>query len=80
MLLLTIALQAFTLIEFVVRRHLSDQQISLAGLYDGNRQEGHGTRVPASGASVVTTMFERNCVSLFFDVHFRLNGKVIEAS
>jgi transposase len=38
MLLLTIALQAFTLIEFVVRRHLSDQQISLAGLYDGNPQ------------------------------------------
>ncbi len=31
MLLLTIALQAFTLIEFVVRRHLSDQQIYESG-------------------------------------------------
>lgn len=36
MFLLTIALRAFTLIEFVVRRHLADQQQSLAGLYDGN--------------------------------------------
>lgn len=26
----------FTLIEFVVRHHLVDQQTSLAGLYDGN--------------------------------------------
>jgi len=38
MFLLTIALRAFTLIEFVVRRHLAEQQTSLAGLYDGNPQ------------------------------------------
>lgn len=36
MFLLTIALQAFTLMEFVVRRHLADQQQFLASLYDGN--------------------------------------------
>ena len=34
--LLTIALQVFTLIEFVVRRQLLSQKQSLAGLYDGN--------------------------------------------
>ena len=36
MFLLTIALQVFTLMEFVVRRQLAAQQQSLAGLYDGN--------------------------------------------
>ena len=36
MFLLTIALRVFTLIEFVVRRQLEQQQVSLAGLYDGN--------------------------------------------
>ncbi len=36
MFLLTIALRLFTLMEFVVRRQLADQQDSLAGLYDGN--------------------------------------------
>jgi transposase len=36
MFLLTLALRVFTLMEFVVRRQLSDQQQSLAGLYDGN--------------------------------------------
>ena len=36
MFLLTIALRVFTLIELVVRRQLSDQEDSLAGLYDGN--------------------------------------------
>lgn len=36
MFLLTIALRVFTLIEFVVRHQLADQQKSLAGLYDGN--------------------------------------------
>jgi len=36
MFLLTLALRAFTLIEFVVRRALQSQQQSLAGLYDGN--------------------------------------------
>ncbi len=36
MFLLTIALQVFTLMEFVVRRQLVDRQQSLAGLYDGN--------------------------------------------
>lgn len=36
MFLLTIALRVFTLIEFVVRHQLADQQTSLAGLYDGN--------------------------------------------
>ena len=38
MFLLTIALQVFTLIEFVVRRQLTQSQQSLAGLYDGNPQ------------------------------------------
>jgi hypothetical protein len=37
MFLLTIALRVFTLIEFVVRHQLADQQTSLAGLYDGNQ-------------------------------------------
>ena len=36
MFLLTIALRVFTLMEFVVRRQLADQEDSLAGLYDGN--------------------------------------------
>ena len=36
MFLLTIALQVFTLMEFVVRRQLADHKQSLAGLYDGN--------------------------------------------
>jgi hypothetical protein len=36
MFLLTIALRVFTLMEFVVRRQLQDQQTALAGLYDGN--------------------------------------------
>lgn len=36
MFILTIALRVFTLMEFVVRRQLQEQQISLAGLYDGN--------------------------------------------
>ena len=36
MFLLTIALQVFTLMEFVVRRQLASEQQSLAGLYDGN--------------------------------------------
>jgi transposase len=36
MFLLTSALRLFTLIEFVVRRELADQQESLAGLSDGN--------------------------------------------
>jgi transposase len=36
MFLLTLALQLFTLMEFVVRRELADQQESLTGLYDGN--------------------------------------------
>lgn len=38
MFLLTLALRVFTLMEFVVRRQLADQQQSLAGLYDGNPQ------------------------------------------
>ncbi|MEY3826491.1 MAG: hypothetical protein RLZZ148_1307, partial [Cyanobacteriota bacterium] len=36
MFLLTIALQVFTLMEFVVRRQLVEQKKLLAGLYDGN--------------------------------------------
>ncbi len=36
MFLLTIALRVFTLIEFVVRRQLQEQQRAVAGLYDGN--------------------------------------------
>ncbi len=36
MFLLTIALQVFTLMEFVVRRQLGEQKQPLAGLYDGN--------------------------------------------
>ena len=36
MFLLTIALQVFTLMEFVVRRQLAAQKQSLAGLYEGN--------------------------------------------
>ncbi|MEP0834403.1 IS1634 family transposase [Microcoleus sp. AS-A8] len=36
MFLLTLALRVFTLMEYVVRRQLSEQQQSLAGLYDGN--------------------------------------------
>lgn len=36
MFLLTLALRAFTLIEFVVRRALQSAQQSLAGLYEGN--------------------------------------------
>jgi transposase len=36
MFLLTIALQVFTLIEVVVRRHLVHNDEFLAGLYDGN--------------------------------------------
>lgn len=36
MFLLTIALRVFTLMEFVVRRQLAQQQASLPGLYDGN--------------------------------------------
>ncbi len=36
MFLLTIALQVFTLMEFVVRRQLAAEQQSLPGLYDGN--------------------------------------------
>jgi transposase len=36
MFLLTIALRLFTLMEFVVRRQLVEQQQSVAGLYDGN--------------------------------------------
>lgn len=36
MFLLTIALQVFTLMEFVVRRQLASERQSLAGLYDGN--------------------------------------------
>lgn len=36
MFMLTIALRAFTLMEFVVRRQLVIEQESLAGLYDGN--------------------------------------------
>ena len=36
MFLLTIALQVFTLMEFVVRRQLEEQKQPLAGLYDGN--------------------------------------------
>lgn len=36
MFLLTIALQVFTLMEFVVRRQLVEQKQLLAGLYDGN--------------------------------------------
>ncbi len=38
MFLLTIALQVFTLMEFVVRRQLREQKQPLAGLYDGNPQ------------------------------------------
>jgi len=38
MFLLTIALRVLTLMEFVVRRQLAEQQHSLAGLYDGNPQ------------------------------------------
>ena len=38
MFLLTIALQVFTLMEFVVRRQLGEAKKSLAGLYDGNPQ------------------------------------------
>jgi hypothetical protein len=34
--LLIIALRVFTLMEFVVRRQLSQQQRSLSGLYPGN--------------------------------------------
>ncbi len=36
MFLLTLALRVFSLMEYVVRRQLSEQQQSLAGLYDGN--------------------------------------------
>jgi transposase len=36
MFLLSIALRVFTLVEFVVRRHLSVHHEDLAGLYDGN--------------------------------------------
>jgi transposase len=36
MFLLTIALQVFTLMEFVVRRQLATEKKSLAGLYEGN--------------------------------------------
>jgi transposase len=36
MFLLTIALRVFTLMEFVVRRQLTREQKSLAGLYEGN--------------------------------------------
>lgn len=36
MFLLTLALQLFTLMEFVVRRELADKLDSLTGLYDGN--------------------------------------------
>ena len=36
MFLLTISLQVFTLMEFVIRRQLADHKQSLAGLYDGN--------------------------------------------
>lgn len=36
MFILTIALRVFTLMEFVVRRQLQEQQTALAGLYDGN--------------------------------------------
>ncbi len=36
MLILTIALQALTLLEFVIRRELSDNQETLAGLVPGN--------------------------------------------
>ncbi|WP_262561340.1 hypothetical protein [Acaryochloris sp. CCMEE 5410] len=36
MFLLTLALKAFTLVEFVVRRALQAAEESLAGLYDGN--------------------------------------------
>ncbi|MGK7875779.1 MAG: hypothetical protein AB4426_21535 [Xenococcaceae cyanobacterium] len=36
MFLLTIALQVFTLMEFVVRRQLAQSDQSLPGLYDGN--------------------------------------------
>jgi transposase len=36
MFILTIALRVFTLMEFVVRRQLPEQQTALAGLYDGN--------------------------------------------
>lgn len=36
MFLLTIALRVFTLIEFVVRRQLTSEQQSIAGLYEGN--------------------------------------------
>lgn len=36
MFLLTIALQVFTLMEFVVRRQLAAEKKSLAGLYEGN--------------------------------------------
>lgn len=38
MFLLTFALRVFALMEFVVRRQLSQSQSSLAGLYDGNPQ------------------------------------------
>ncbi|MBW4620402.1 MAG: hypothetical protein KME17_13755 [Cyanosarcina radialis HA8281-LM2] len=38
MFLLTIALQVFTLMEFVVRRQLATANKSIAGLYDGNPQ------------------------------------------
>ena len=36
MLILTIALQALTLLEFVIRRELTDRQETLAGLVPGN--------------------------------------------
>ncbi len=36
MFLLTIALRVFTLMEFVVRRQLTSEEQSLAGLYEGN--------------------------------------------
>ncbi len=36
MFLLTLALRAFTLMEFVVRRQLTSEQQSIAGLYEGN--------------------------------------------
>ena len=38
MFLLTLALRAFTLIEFVVRQAISASKQKLAGLYDGNPQ------------------------------------------
>ncbi len=36
MFLLTLALRVFTLMEFVVRRQLTKEQQSIAGLYEGN--------------------------------------------